>query len=399
MGISDVVARVVQLEEGPLESEEIRITAVEAIEYLSGTLDTKEYYEDAGLGDGPASLAEPEDYSLDALSVLDVKEAPYALVGAEDIRALTLAGRETLSEVGYVVYLSLDGSADYVFIDTVSHYSPRGTLVAEYTVDTYAIDDETGFQVDFDNGDVALIDSISRASNLLGYNLAMLGDEIISFETITPVSGDRYELSGIIRGMFDTEQETHSAGEVFWFLGGGYYGLVDSSQFLKESTRYFKYVPFSGLYNGALADAAADNVTFAGRAFKPYRPWGFQCNDGGGHGIYSTDCVLTWSPRIRHGAGAGLQNESVPDAAASYEGFFELEMWEPTLAGSKTGSQGSIEAMTYTMTPTLGGDAAFRLRNGITTDGITYYSDWSDITVTYAATTTTTTSTTTTTTA
>jgi hypothetical protein len=87
----------------------------------------------------------------------------------------------------------------------------------------------------------------------------------------------------------------------------------------------------------------------------------------------------------------------VPDAAARYEGFFELEMWEPNLAGSKTGSQGSIEAMTHTMTPTLGGNVVFRLRNGITTDGITYYSDWSDITVTHAATTTTTTSTTTTT--
>jgi hypothetical protein len=320
-GVSNLVCRVIRIEEGSLEDDAITVTALE--EAVNKTRIEGAYK--LTIGDG---VSHPS-YDLTAIEYTKVLEAPYAAVG-DDIRIIPLAARAQDTDSGYLVYMSLDGGDSYSKIGQVTGYFPYGTLVAAYPDDTMPIDDTVGFEVDFVNDDGETIESVTRDYLYSGKNLALIGDEVISFQTITPDgSADRrYKIEGVYRGRLDTDPAAHAAGAAFWYVGAAWTPF-DDAQFTYGSTRHFKLVPYNAKYSGDAADATAISYTITGRAKTPYPVENLKANGDAADATpeYSTDIELAWAPRVRsRGSGIGDPAWTVDDPITT-EGEFRVKAY------------------------------------------------------------------------
>jgi hypothetical protein len=293
--------------------------------------------------------------------------------------------------VGYDVYMSVDGGSSYSYVRTVNKLNPYGTLVGSYPESAHTIDSDVGFTIDFVAG-ADDIETTTFVNALAGIsNMAILGDEIISFTTITPpVSGTEYDISGIIRGRFDTVKQTHSEGADFYVLTSLDVELITSAEITTGAVRKFKLVPFNTKYSAAIADCTAIDITIAGRALTPYMPINLEAN-----GIwdnsrfsspnYDTDIVLTWDHRYR-GKGAGIGIPGTVLADTDREGYFKAEVYVAdalvrTTSALENDTWTYTEAMNLSDNTSLAAEVVLKISNYITTDGNTYESDQAEITV------------------
>lgn len=374
-GVYGNVYRVSGTSEEDLESGVIQISAELDVRYLSR---------------GPASISIPtsNDPSADAdlapLASVAVMEIPYALQNDETIRVLTIAGRETGKETGYYVYMSLDGST-YAKIGTVSMFATAGVLDAEYPSDTFEIDDEIGASVDV-SMDASMMETISRAQMFGESNLALIGDEIVSFQTITPAGGGVYDLTGVMRARCDSERAAHSAGAPFYYVGNYGVGVFELPELLPGTTRHFKLVPYTAKRAGDISEASAVEVEIEGRCRKPYRPINLTANSEGVNPKYSTDIVLDWHARLRdQGAGIG-DADAVTDASPTWEGYFRIRVY---VADVLVRTASGIDALTWTYTEdmnlsdngTLAASVVFSLTNYRTVASVEYASAATTLTV------------------
>ena len=373
--ISGMVCRVVNLTEAGAESEDITIHAIEDVDYIGSEISWT-----AAEGEGTGL-----DTSIDDLSDLDVFEAPYVLAG-DELRVVTVACRKKGNELGYVVYISPDNIA-FAKINLCTVYTPFGTLVATYGI-TNAMDDEGSFQIEFsDESNTDIMETITRIDLFEGVNLAVLNGEIISFQTITPVSGTTFQFENILRGRFDTEIVSHAAGERFWFLSSGLFGIFDHSTLQAEEDRYFKMVPYNHRFSGRLSTASGVMESITGRAHTPYRPINLQSDGGGIRPKYTSgnDIVLSWRSRIRGADWADFEATAPP----TWEGYFEVEVWVSSVLVRTTTA---IDAVTWTYTNAMNvadngtpaSSIEFKLLNYISETGRTYESAQTTLVVTKA---------------
>jgi len=344
--ITNMIVRVLEVKEENLESENILLSVIEDINYLSTNIDT----DNEDLIGSVGTTERPTTQFVEPLINITIQEAPYVISGNE-VGVLPIASRITGSELGYQVYISIDDGVSYSLIDSVPSFTPSGTLVAEYPNTTKTIDDEVGFQIDSTDPDIDNLATITRASLFLDDNLAIINDEIIAFQTIIPhpVTDDRYIISGVYRGRFDSEQETHALGSTFYYLSDSNSKFVQSPRIVPGAVLKFKFVPYSS-FVGNIADATAIDYTVTGRSRKPYRPINLRANSILVHPTYSTDIVLDWDPRLRtEGAGIGLA-DSITDASPTYEGLFEVKVYVSDVLVRTTTA---IDALTWTYTSSM----------------------------------------------
>jgi len=375
--IANMVFRINNINEENLESEVLNIDAIEDVDYLaSKKISAKSV---AGTSSVRLVMVEP-------LTKVTIMEMPYIVAGNK-VLLVPMASRETMNETGYIVYMSSDGGSSYTQIDVVERYNPYGELVGDYLEDTYKIDDETGFVIDFYNSDMDIIESTTRTNLFTGLNTAVLGDEIISFETITPISGTRYRIDNIVRGLFDTERMNHYNGEDFYYIGNNGYTSVANPNVSIGAERVFKFVPFNSKRVGDLSDAEPITLDTSARAKKPYKPSNIKANDKGLNATYTNDIVLTWYGRIR-GAGAGIGVLSdVVGAPPTFEGYFKIEVY---VGASLKRTVNELEVLTWIYTEamnisdngSLADEVTFVIYNCIYEDPYIYCSDDEQITVT-----------------
>jgi len=383
-GITDMVVRIQEIDEGALDDEFLTITCIRDPNYVTTAVSV---YDSSGY----SSHSSPDASLLDVDPLVNFKvlEAPYVLVG-DVIRVTPLAARVSGKEARYVLYMSLDGGTSYTSLVAVNNFIPHGTLVSAYRADRTRIDDKWGFTFDASyNADWSSVESITRDSLFAGYNMALIGEEIVCFQTITPdpvVSG-RYHVIGIWGGRFDTEIVEHAAGEDFWFIGTTAFSQGDANM-LVGSDIYFKPVPATTLALGDISEAPSDSVTIRGRGKAPYPVANLRANDelAEEYPIYDggEDVVLTWDARVR-GQGAGSQLPEETDSPGTYEGEFRVDvLMDAAVVRSTTG----ITAETWTYTDAMniadGGpkDLTIRVYNYIAEVGVTYTSLVEEITVT-----------------
>lgn len=319
-GISNMICRVLQIEEKSLDSEDIIVHAVE--DFYSTTNSITVYKKPI-----PIPPASPT-YDLIPFYNQSVFEAPYLL--ESDIAVVPIASRSTSYDLGMHVHLSIDGGNSYFLIGSAANIKPHGVLYNNYPASTYTIDDTVGFSITFSTNDVNLIETITWSTTLAGLtNNALLGNELITFQTITPVSGMVYKLEGIIRGRLDTEKVDHTYGEDFYWIGPFNITCFKHQEVVTGADRKFKLVPYNMKKTGDLSEAAVLDLAIVGRTRKPYVPVNFIGNGSGLFGRYaagSGDVVLEWSPRYRgKGAGIGMPGEVLADT--DREGLFEIEVW------------------------------------------------------------------------
>jgi hypothetical protein len=369
--IAGKIYRVMRIEEENIESEQITVHAVEDIHYLAsiGT---------GGTSKSATGIGAKRSMLIEALTAVMAMEAPYVLIGTENTILVVAAGKENGKELGFLTLLSSDGES-YNQLGAVKVFAIHGRLNGSYPKNTYDIDDYVGFEVEFDNDDVSQIETISRADALGGRNLTMLGYELITFQTITPVSGNIYKIENVVRGRWDTEKQAHDAGTDFFFLGIARFGTFEDASLLPGATRYVKLNPYNLKYSGDASEAEAIMLAVEGRARKPYPPINFMANGSAFHGVYTDDIVLTWDSRLRtEGAGVGDPG-TVVDAAATWEGYFEIEVW---VGGELVRTATAIDSLTWTYTEamsladngSLPTQVLFKIKNYRASGGVTYSS-------------------------
>jgi len=367
-GIVEMILRILFIEESSMESEKITINCMEDIFGVAKSTTTF-------ISTIVDHSVQPTDYTPEGFDYVKVAEAPYALSGT-GIQVIPVAARMTPVDLGFELYISYDDSS-YNLIDTFANIQPYGELTEEYPL-TFPIDDTNGILINFSTTDVSLIDTIAWSNTLSGQNnLLSIEDEIISFTSITPVSGTIYLLEGVIRGRYGTSQAVHPIGTGAFFINQ-FIGQVDDTEIIAGATRYFKLVPFNNQLKGSISDSIAFPLVISGVAKTPYRVVNFCGNGASFASRYSADIILTWSARKR-GTGAGIGVPGTILANSDHEGYFTVEVWvSSVLVRTET----DINALTWTYSSAanisdngaLATSIEFKITNFIEEDGTTYRS-------------------------
>lgn len=373
--ISEAIYRITRIEEENLESENIKITATEEVTALTTEVTDLSSYTDYSVRK-PTYETEPFDH-------VKTIESPYVF-NPDDIKFIPLVAKQLGDDTGFEIYLSIDEGTTYNKIGSSSNFAVHGLLVNEYSK-TFAIDDNIGFEIDISNYDecpkeIDKIQTITRAEAIAGYNIALLGDEIISIQSVIPVADNRYKMIGIIRGRWDTfPKAVHPAGTNFYFLGSDVISFEDSNCF-KGITRHFKYVPYNLKKVGDLSDATISTLNFIGRYKCPLLPLNFKANGKSRQVFYTGDIVLTWWPRYKGiGTGHGNPNAVTDVVPTQYEGYFKIEV---TVSSVIVRTVESIDALAWTYTSAmnvsdngfLASEIEFSLTNYIVGDDSLVYS-------------------------
>lgn len=139
--------------------------------------------------------------------------------------------------------------------------------------------------------------SVSEADLLNSSNAAVLGNEIIQFQTATLIGTRTYRLSNLYRGRLGTDDQKtgHIIGDRFVMItsGGNLERVLDASSLINAS-RYYKPVSVGQNITSVVAETFANS----GRGLKPYSPAQFKA-------VKQTngDFVLTWIRRTRYNGG------------------------------------------------------------------------------------------------
>ncbi|MBW2598549.1 MAG: hypothetical protein JRC60_00250 [Deltaproteobacteria bacterium] len=374
--ISNMICRVVQIAEESLSSETITIHAVEDVFAVTSTITG---------GGGGVSPEPPVHDPPGPLKFIKIIEESYAGVESENTVLIPVAGRNALVELGFALYMSIDDGESYDLIDYYPSLMPRGTLVGAYPKDTHTIDDEVGITVDFDfSEDVDNLETTTFANILAAHkNTAILGNEILSIQSITPDVDNKYILETIIRGRFGAQKQSHAAGTVFWFLDHNLKTAI-GKEIIPGINRKFKLVPYDSFKVGDISVVEVISFDITGVTKTPYSVTNLTANDGNYVSQYTADIVLEWDYRYRGvGAGIGVPGEVLPET--DKDGLFRIEVW---VSGSKARDTDGITAATWTYTQAmneadngaLADVAQFKVFNYIETEGIIYESEETEVT-------------------
>jgi len=353
-GITQMICRVLYIEEESVESDKIIIHAIE--EEVNAVKPVELYEEPEN------TRVQPVTYqTLGLLDKIYVSETTYAITPNE-YAVNFFVPKKTGNESGFIVWMSQDGE-EYYRLATRHFFTPYGTLTQSYGI-TSSIDEDVGIHVQFNSAqNTTLLQSIAdielygtrNISILQGAQPSGLGlieqEEIISFRTVTVESTNVYHMTGVLRGALDTQMKEHAYGTGFYFADS-MLEPVRSSVFTLGKTVYFKVVPFSETGTGDIADAEVITYTFDGRAFAPYVPINLRANDQAVNPRYNPpeNITLTWDARAQD-SGAGTGNPSIIiDSTPTWDGYFRVKVY---VGGSLVRTAEGINDLSWTYTSVM----------------------------------------------
>ena len=108
--------------------------------------------------------------------------------------------------------------------------------------------------------------SISHQHLLAGGNIALLGAEIIQFQTAEIIGPNKYRISNLLRGRYNTEAaiNNHQIGENFTLLDDKLLPLKLGPENIGTNHTY------KIISHGKIANAPAINFTYQGQCYKPF---------------------------------------------------------------------------------------------------------------------------------
>lgn len=220
--------------------------------------------------------------------------------------------------LGAMLQLSLDGGVSWIdtqWLDNDPILGEASTALPEHAAET--VDRANTLRVELLESANTLSSIGSDTALSRTANVAVLGDEVIIFETATLVSPGIYDLTGLHRGLRGTDTHTtHAIGDRFILLDtASIYRIAIADARLGTSITY-RVVPYDEEASGQPSTA----VTYHGRAYWPYAVAHLAATDAGG-GNYA----VTWTRRDRLD-GEWRDGVEVPmsEAAESYR----VEVWD-----------------------------------------------------------------------
>lgn len=218
---------------------------------------------------------------------------------------------------GAMFQTSLDDGATWLdtqWIDDEPTMGEAATALAAHSADT--VDRANTLRVTLLKStdtlaSIGLSTALSRTTNA-----AILGDELIIFETATLVSPGVYDLTGLHRGLRGTDTAAaHAIGDRFILLNDSAVYRVQIPDSRLSSTIKYRFVP----YDEEPSSVSPLDVTYHGYAYWPYAVAHLAAVDAGGG-----DYDVSWVRRTRLD-GEWRDNVDVPlsEVAESYR----VEVW------------------------------------------------------------------------
>lgn len=273
-GISSLTMRVTNIELGALNSNSIKISAIEDVFSISSNI----YSPPAGtIWESPSSDPVACPYH-------SVIEAPYW----ELVQTLGESAVEQLDPTsGFVVATGTKPSSDAISILLMSN--PNSLGYEEYDVTDFCptatiLSDITEMQsvIPINGNDLDLVDLNTYA---------IIDNEIISILAINPSS------LTIGRGVLDTVPTKHSSGSRIFFSDTSF--GTDRFEYSLGEVARIKLLPTTGNGTLSVSSAPEQTVTIQGRQYKPYPPGNFKINTEYYPNKTHGPLVTTWSHRDR----------------------------------------------------------------------------------------------------
>lgn len=249
-----------------------------------------------------------------------------------------------------------DDGSGYADTGYTGPFCPWAKLSVAYPPNTLA-NDPGGFTVDGSTGiDLDLLSGVTSADLANAVNLALIDDEIISWETVTLNGDGSYTFSHVLRGLMDTVSATHAINApVFFFSSGATVGGF----VIPDGTVSIKMLPTNSAGTLPIGSAAAHSIATTSRGFeRPYPPGNVRMQGLAYGSRFRTivgDLVLTWSDRNRFSQ-AGTRPIIQQDASGvSAEPSFGYE-YEFVINGASklVADLGLVDTLTVTATTRVG---------------------------------------------
>lgn len=193
---------------------------------------------------------------------------------------------------GCAIYCSKDDGTNYEYVTEKTGGSTAGTAYTELgDANANYFDYKNELVVMLDNQIDDTLETLSDAELFSGKNIAIVGDEIIQFQTATLNGDGTYSLTGLLRGMFGTEGEitNHAIGERFAIFNGSL-PSKDVEEFEIGMSQDYKAVAFGK----DLADVTAESATVTAKNLIPLAPVYIEGERDGGSNL-----TITWHRRAR----------------------------------------------------------------------------------------------------
>ena len=275
-----------------------------------GTLD----YDDSGMPGSGASGASDIDTSLLDIDAFGMPMGTASMAPSFSEGRITQVAIERLSQTPTLAYIT------QVAIEALMVNPPEARKGTSWN----RWDHDNTFEVTLLNG--TLTSAADDVTVLNGANMALLGDEIIQFKTVTSLGSNRYRLSVLLRGRFGTEwaMNSHSPGERFVILSPFTVTKLHESRDDISTTRLYKLVN-----TGQTLSTSIPYLEYHdGVALMPYAPCHIKATRDG-----SDNITLTWHRRTRVN---GAWRDYVDIPVGETEEAYEIDVLDSTGAVVRT---------------------------------------------------------------
>lgn len=283
----------------------------------------------------------PQVSTLEEFDNVRFFELPYTSQYGFEVALLCLVNREKGFETSFKLQISQVIDSGYQDMAVFSNFSQAGFLAEEYPL-TRNIDLEQGILYTPALKDPRF-NTISGAELFTMPRYAIIGDEILAFQTVTNEGSD-VRLTNVIRNLFNTTRAIHTIGQQIFLVNLG--------------ANVLQGIPFSSFYAKAIPQFGADIfdpslvtpilVTLTNKAKKP-RPPGYVLVTR----IGSSITVEIWpnTPDI-DGFGNGLPSIVLTPSSPPYpfNGDFLLDYETGTLVLTTTSIGNFTKSGAFTLT-------------------------------------------------
>ena len=159
-------------------------------------------------------------------------------------------------------------NADYSPVGLLSApWAQYGTLAEAYPASTLAVDDTQGLLYRPYKEDPSF-GPVSRTDLFGARRMALVGDELMLFQTVVLEGSETTRLSGVVRGYMNTPVQAHASGAAIWVFRNP--GEGNTVQGLPIGTHNIKLRPVSG--DEVLGADRVDRLSLAvtGKAMVPW---------------------------------------------------------------------------------------------------------------------------------
>ena len=195
LGIGALLMRVNRINYGELQNNAISVDAIQDIFSLSDSI-----YSETPESNWLNPIGEPQN-----ITIVKIIKMPDFDITKTRMKPMILAVRPNGQTIGYDIMVKV-GYGEYQFEGDETDWTPTALLDEDYSIDA------VGGILITTGQDLDIVQNTGNSED----NLILVGDEWIRFKNIV-ISDGKYQLTGIDRGLSNTDIIDHKSSDRVWF--------------------------------------------------------------------------------------------------------------------------------------------------------------------------------------